>query len=290
MTDISGIWVVGHRVYVIKQVGDKFVWKLMTEHGEQTGIGEFTEPEAMKVIWDCSGGETGITGHATGRIKKENGSEILVWSNGDVFKRPYLSTLPPPVNHVPPPPINNIWSGYRELIRDWLNQNSNGWANGLVGPNVTRNNFCIFQSRDRRFGTCYSVWTEWTITIQQANHKLVTEIGFYPAQSTPGITGNRILHQEGYEVRIFFRSNSTLSAEQLKNIGGQGVCANLIQQYGFKDNTWFVGGQFDYVKVFHNPVIVADIIRDITPYMGQLHGNGGGQHLEPYIRDIINAL
>lgn len=92
MTDISGIWVAvnpGFKpgfepVYVITQVRNKFVWKLMTKHGEQTGIGELTgtDKDIVEVIYDCPSGAD------KGHIQIVNGSKIIVWNDGDVFKRP----------------------------------------------------------------------------------------------------------------------------------------------------------------------------------------------------------
>jgi len=87
--DISGIWKVGYRFYIITQVEDRFVWRLMTKQGEQTGIGEFTGEETLNVVWDYSGGAQGVIGRAMGHIQTQNGlAKTITWSDGDVFIRP----------------------------------------------------------------------------------------------------------------------------------------------------------------------------------------------------------
>ncbi len=87
--DISGIWRVGHRFYVITQVEDRFVWRSMTRQGEQTGIGEFTGEDTLNVVWDYHGGTQGVIKHATGHIQTENGlAKTITWSDGEVFIQP----------------------------------------------------------------------------------------------------------------------------------------------------------------------------------------------------------
>ena len=87
MTDLSGIWVCGKRVYLFTQVNDKFTWKLLKEKGEETGIGWFTGLDTIEAVWNCPG-DVGRFEQGKGRIKIENGREVQDWGDREILKRP----------------------------------------------------------------------------------------------------------------------------------------------------------------------------------------------------------
>lgn len=193
----------------------------------------------------------------------------------------------------------------RNDVRDWLNRDSNSWANGLNGRNYRNGAICtravpvnipvlmngvadkfnIYDGTDA--GNYYAVWTNWDITLRQGTYQLALDVCCYPLQVV-----ERKSHAEGYEVRIFFRRKNRIhnivvpTQHQVGRVNQ--VCANLIINHGFQDNTPFVGGTFDYVKVIHKPVTFANMQNDLAPYVGLYHT--GGQHLEPYIREIISVI
>lgn len=201
-----------------------------------------------------------------------------------------------------PTPIQRVRE-IRDEICAWLNgdENSNQWADDLNGPYCIRavpfnipalrdgvaDQFNIFNGTDS--GKYYSVWTNWNLTdIKQRQYQFALDVCVYPEQFVPRL-GQK---DEGYEVRIFFRA-----ANQNHNISRPTVdqarrflriCAGL-NQYGFKDNTPYVGGRFDYVRVFHKPVTLENIKIDLAPYIGRYEGEGR-QHLKPYINEIIRDL
>lgn len=193
------------------------------------------------------------------------------------------------MSHVSPPPEDQRFLDIRVALKDWMQRNSRDWVNNLNAiENCTLDGaFRLFKYvQDRKFGTCYSVWTGWHITTQeQDQYKLGLDIYSYPRQSIPGETGRDKLHEEGYEVRIFFHGR-TLPRKVLEIV--KEICNGLLINHGFKDNRRFTGYAFDYFKSFHKPVTYENIIEDITPYVGPLENNG--QHLEPYIRRIARAL
>jgi hypothetical protein len=189
----------------------------------------------------------------------------------------------------------------RSQLRDWPVSNANGWLNGLISQRCTREpgtrtGFGLWSTQDGAYGEFYSVFTDFIIMannpmlIRQKNEfkrKLSLDISLYPTQVIRGIE-----RLEGYEVRLFFREPGLLKGNPINELTiVENVCGNLIKNYGFQDKSVEYGSSsFDYAKTFHNLVSYPNIIRDIAPYVGQLDGDGGGQHLEPYIRGIINAL
>lgn len=192
----------------------------------------------------------------------------------------------------------------RDHVYDWLNRDSNSWADGLNGSykngaictravpvnipvlmNGVANKFNIYNGTDS--GDYYSVWTNWDIDLRQHKYQIALDFCCYPQQNVA-----RRLHAEGYEVRIFFRranpNYNIIVPNQYQVTCVEKVCADLIKNHGFEDNTRFAGGQFDYVKVIHKPVTFSNIQNDLALYVGQHHTSG--QHLELYIREIISVL
>ena len=86
-------------------------------------------------------------------------------------------------------------------VQDWLNRDSNQWADGLNGPHCTRafpfnipnlhgaaNQFNLYSEVNRGYGTFYAVWTNWDITDpQQRRYQLAIDVGLYPSQVAPRI-------------------------------------------------------------------------------------------------------
>ena len=180
-------------------------------------------------------------------------------------------------------------------LRDWLNTNSNGWANALNSKKCQRarkirvdsvtptRDFEIFNYENHKhWGTTYSVCTAWAVT--QRNIQVEIDLCLYPTQEALAMNNEMQLHQEGYEVRIYVRYRVPPNCIPII----KGACTRLARQEGFQDVSHLNDNPVDYNKVFHKPVTINNIISDIAPYVGPLHG--GGQHLEPYIRDIIYIL
>lgn len=97
--DISGAWLSeGNLVYIITQLEDKFVWKVVHKNGViETGIGWFpknNEPRHVEAQWNFHEGKLGqgikprkgkIITPCTGKIVNKGKKNQILWGDGDHF-------------------------------------------------------------------------------------------------------------------------------------------------------------------------------------------------------------
>ena len=180
----------------------------------------------------------------------------------------------------------------RIKVRDYFNDKAlYNWVRPLNGPKCTHDPTKVnpsFRINRNQQQDWYSVWTEWKITATKPlpnndySRALILEIFLF---------GDGYPHGPlSYEIRIGFRNPPGLLPTEIGNI--RQTFNPLFQQEGFANNGPNNGYQdpypIDISKRFNKPPIAQNIIPDIELYIGPLHNNG--QHLEPYIRSVINAL
>lgn len=89
--DISGAWLSkNQRVYIITQVGNKFVWRVAHENGViETGIGSFLDKNEVEATWNFDGGKIETTIKSSrGKVRTENGKPIkILWDDMDHFEK-----------------------------------------------------------------------------------------------------------------------------------------------------------------------------------------------------------
>ncbi len=87
--NISGAWLskTGKLVYIITQLEDKFVWRVVHEKGvTETGIGWFKDPHNVEAQWNFHGGKLGKgIKTCTGEIAKD--MKQILWKDGDHFMK-----------------------------------------------------------------------------------------------------------------------------------------------------------------------------------------------------------
>lgn len=96
--NISGGWLSkeGRLVYIITQVGDKFIWQVIHKNGiTETGIGWFLKATGedmnttVEVQWNFNGGhQTAHVHHCSGTVIIVGGRATEIrWKDGDDFQR-----------------------------------------------------------------------------------------------------------------------------------------------------------------------------------------------------------
>lgn len=173
----------------------------------------------------------------------------------------------------------------RKEVKNYLNNHAlRNWVIPLNGPRCTHDpakatpSFRINRSQNEDW---YSVLTEWTITAQNPSNNnysrsLLLEVFLFGQDHRQ--------RPSSYEIRMAFRQPPGLLQAEINSI--RQICSPLFQQEGFANNGY--GYPIDFSKNFNKPPIYQNVIPDIAQYIGPLHNNG--QHLEPYIRSIINAI
>ncbi len=95
VTDISGGWLSkSKRVYIITQLKDKFVWRVVHDNGiTETGIGWFLYPPeennfAVKAQWNFHNGQMNAdVSSCEGEVIRTDGKATRIqWEDGDHFE------------------------------------------------------------------------------------------------------------------------------------------------------------------------------------------------------------